>query len=302
MISNYKIFALIFIPAALAMIFGLALIHDKNTELSAAQFEQQLKNQWRLVSIIHSVSNDHQDKEGSPDNAQALTSSAENEAFKEVGQRLGLRVTLINHDGAVIFDSGLEDDIKEDHSQREEIRNAFLGVPSMSTRRSATTGLYTIYYAERLNQDLVLRVAYPADYYEQMSGALISQTFSGLLALVVGVGIFAFIISKNTGWALKELSRAVTEAKNGSQNLPTFNNESLDSVLYSLSSVTRELKEFGQKNEALNDRLKYILDNIQEGVILIQEDTIIYSNEKTETILGYKLPSHISEINNIEVL
>jgi two-component system phosphate regulon sensor histidine kinase PhoR len=283
MISNYKIFALIFLPAALVMITGLGLIQQKNRELSSAQFEEQLKNQWRLVSIIQAGSMD-------------------TETFKEIGKSLGLRVTLVDRTGKVLFDSGTTDEVQEDHSQREEVRSAFLGIPAMATRRSATTGLYTIYYADRLNPDLVLRVAYPAEYYQNLSGALVAQTFSGLLALVIGVGVFAFIVSKNTSRTLKELSRAVTEAKNGSQELPTFDNESLDSVLYSLSSVTRELKEFGQRNATLNSRLQYILDNIQEGVILIQEESIVYTNEKTELILGYKLPGQLSEINQADML
>ncbi|MDR2366843.1 MAG: hypothetical protein LBF58_01835 [Deltaproteobacteria bacterium] len=283
MISNHKIFALIFLPAALALIIGLALVQQKSVDLSSAQFEDQLKNQWRLVSIIQAGTMD-------------------TEAFKEVSKKLGLRVSLIERDGRVVFDSGTEGEVPEDHSQREEVRSAFLGVPAMATRKSATTGLYTIYYADRLSDDTVLRVAYPAEYYQNLSGALLAQTFSGLVALVIGVGVFAFIVSKNTSRTLKELSQAVNEAKNGSQDLPTFDNESLDTVLYSLSSVTRELKEFGQRNATLNSRLQYILDNIQEGVILIENDSIIYSNERTGLILGHKLPGHLSEINQTEML
>ncbi|MDR2302657.1 MAG: PAS domain-containing protein [Deltaproteobacteria bacterium] len=283
MINNYKIFALIFLPAALVLVFGLALIQQKNVELSSRQFEDQLKNQWQLVSIIQA-------------------STMDTEVFKDLSKKLGLRVTLIDRIGTVLFDTGTQGEVTEDHSQREEIRSAFLGVPAMATRQSATTGLYTIYYADRINDDLVLRVAYPADYYQNLSGALLAQTFSGLLALVIGVGIFAFLVSKNTSKTLKELSQAVNDAKNGNQNLPTFNNASLDTVLYSLSTVTRELKEFGQKNATLNSRLQYILDNIKEGVILIENDSIIYSNEKTELILGYKLPGHVSEINQTDML
>ncbi|MDR0622572.1 MAG: hypothetical protein LBJ61_11975 [Deltaproteobacteria bacterium] len=283
MIGNYKIFVLIFLPAALALVFGLALIQQKSVDLSSAQFEEQLKNQWRLVSIIQA---------GSMDTA----------AFKEVSKKLGLRVTLIDRSGSVVYDSGTEGDVSDNHSQREEVRSAFLGVPAMATRQSATTGLYTIYYADRLNDDMVLRVAYPAEYYQNLSGALLAQTFSGLVGLVIAVGAFAFMVSRNTGRTLKELSQAVNDAKNGSQYLPSFNNESLDTVLYSLSTVTRELKDFGQKNATLNSRLQYILDNIQEGVILIENDSIIYSNERTELILSHKLPGHLSEITQTEML
>jgi two-component system phosphate regulon sensor histidine kinase PhoR len=224
MISNYKIFALIFLPAALALVFGLALVQQKNKDISAAQFEDQLRNQWQLVSIIQG-------------------SAPDSEILKQVGRRLGLRVTLIDRQGSVVFDSGTQEEISEDHSQREEIRNAFLGVPTMAARRSSTTGVYTIYYADRLSPDLVLRVAYPADYYQRQAGALLAQTFSGLVALVIGVAIFALIVSRSTSQTLRELSQAVTDAKNGSLVMPAFGSEPLDGALYSLSAVTRELKE-----------------------------------------------------------
>ncbi|MDR1308486.1 MAG: hypothetical protein LBL95_01080 [Deltaproteobacteria bacterium] len=283
MIGNHRIFALIFLPASLALVFGLALVQQKNKDLSAAQFGDQLRNQWRLVSIIQA-------------------SSLDTEAFKEAGRSLGLRVTLVDRAGRVVFDSGSREEILEDHSQREEIRSAFLGVPAMATRRSATTGLYTIYYADRLGPDLVLRVAYPAEYYQGLAGALLAQTFSGLMALFAGVAVFALIVSRSTSRTLRELGRAVDGAKNGSEDLPSFRNESLDSALFSLSAVTRELKEHGRRNAELSARLQYILANVQEGVILLQEDDIVYSNERASAILGHRLPGRLSEICQADLI
>jgi two-component system phosphate regulon sensor histidine kinase PhoR len=283
MIKTGKMFALIFLPAALALVFGLALVQQKNRELSAAQFENQLKNQWLLVSIIQRAALD-------------------GEAFKNVGRTLGLRVTLVERDGRVVFDSGAGDEALEDHAQREEVRSAFLGVPAMVARRSATTGIPTIYYADRLGPDLVLRVAYPAEFYQAQSGALMTQAFSGLLALMVAVAAFALLVSRSAARTLRRLGRAVTEARNGSQSLPSFDDDSLDGALYSLSAATRELRQFGRENADLNDRLRYILDNIGEGVVLTRGDQILYSNEKAAEILNYRLPGSVSEVNQAEMV
>ncbi|MDR0356473.1 MAG: hypothetical protein LBJ64_12185 [Deltaproteobacteria bacterium] len=283
MTSKYKIFALIFLPASLAVVFGLALVQQKNKDLSARQFEEQLKNQWRLVSIIQRTSLD-------------------SERFKAVGDELGLRVSLIDRHGVVNFDNGGQDEVLEDHSQREEVRNAFLGAPTMSARRSATTGLYTIYYADKLSDDLVLRVAYPADYYQRQEGALLAQTFSGLTGLIVAVAVFAFLVSRSTGRTLQELSRAVAAAEKGSLVLQTFGAESLDSALHSLSAATRELKQSGERNAALNARLLYILGAIQEGVILIQDQSVVFANDKASEILNSQVPKSLSEINKADLL
>ncbi|MDR1657135.1 MAG: hypothetical protein LBT47_06210 [Deltaproteobacteria bacterium] len=283
MTSKNKIFIMIFLPAALLLIAGLAVIEQKNRTLSRVQFENQLKNQWLLVSEIQ-------------------RSSLDTEDFRRISQTLGLRVTLIAGGGQVLFDTGGDTDAMEDHSQREEIRNAFLGFPMTVVRQSRTTGVHSIYYARMVAPDMVLRVAYAVDYFQAMEKSLLTQAFSGLVALVIVVAVFAMLISRQTGQTIRALTEAVNEAKNGKIDLPTFNSEALDGALYALSTTTRELKDAASENSRLSTRLGYILEHILEGVILIQDDEIIYHNDRAARILNFKLPKRLSEINQAAMI
>ncbi|MDR2460304.1 MAG: hypothetical protein LBE38_05920 [Deltaproteobacteria bacterium] len=285
MIDKYKLFILVFLPAALVLILGLALVQSKNKTISSEQFASQLKNQWLLVSIIE----DH-----------ALGS----EDFQAITKHMGLRVTLVAKDGKVLHDTGTPSgEVLEDHSQREEIRNAFLGHPSMAVRQSRTTGLYTIYYAEKLDEDRVLRVAYPAQYFQETQSALLAQTTSGLLILLFAVFVFALLVSRKASKTLTELSYAVTMAKNGNTLLPSFNSEHLDSALFALAQTTNNLKSSLDENSRLNARLQYILARIQEGVVLLlNKEQIIYKNERASEILNYQLPEKTGEITSAEIL
>ena len=282
MISKYRLFFLIFIPAALSLIIGMALVQQKNKELSEAQFEKQLKNQWLLTSVIADDQNHY-------------------EELAAISLKSHLRLTVVDVTGDVLFDSTTSNTL-ENHKDREEIRSALSGTPAMSLRYSYTTDSHTIYYAEKLPNGHVLRVAYPAEYYNEQNAALMNQAAVGLFILIVAIALFAFLASRKLNSMLMSLSQAVKDAQDGSQDLPSFDNDDLDNALYSLSSATRELKYYSHENSQLNQRLEYILANINEGVLLIANETILYHNRRAEEILDYKIPSDIKSIEKQEII
>lgn len=278
MTSKLKIFLVIFLPAGLALLLGLALVQQHGQAVSRAQFEDQLRNQWLLVSVIQ-------------------RSALDGGAFRATAQSLDLRVTLVASDGSVVLDTGADGETMEDHAQREEIRSAFLGRPAMAVRQSRTTGRHTIYYARLLEPGLVLRVAYPADYFRRMDRALMSQALWAMAALTLMVGLFALAVSRAQGRTFARLSEAVTEAKNGGELLPTFRDDALDSALHALSSASRGLKSMAEENARLGARLSYILEHVQEGVILLKDQEVVYHNERANQILNFPLPRSLTLIN-----
>lgn len=283
MMSKARIFVIVFLPAALVLMAALALIQQKNKALSRAQFEEQLKNQWLLVSVIQ-------------------RSAMDTGSFRQTSRDLGLRVTLIEDTGKVAFDTEAEEFRLEDHAQREEIRSAFLGVPAMAVRRSRSTGLPTIYYARLLSPGLVLRVAYPAEYFNRMETALLAQAFWSLAALVAAVGLFALLLSRAAGRTFHRLGLAVREAEGGGEMIPSFGNDALDSALHSLSQASRELSSMAAENARLGARLGYILEHVQEGVVLLGGDEILYHNERACQILGCRLPGTLAEVTQAGAL
>jgi two-component system phosphate regulon sensor histidine kinase PhoR len=275
-ISKYRIFLLIFVPAALMLAAGTILFQEKNKALSADQFESLLKNQWLLVSLLE---------------AQG---AADGEAFRKIADGTGLRISLIRSDGEVLFDTSSDGSL-ESHADRPEIKAAFAGKPTMAMRRSGTTGTATIYYAEKLASGSALRVAYPAEYYEREERALLSHAFGGLCALAAAAAAFALLVSRRAALTMRELGRAVEAARGGGEAEASFGSECLDGALNSLSAATRRLRELDAEREALNRRLEYILANISDGVILFRGEDILYSNPSAERVLGAEIPRAVSE-------
>ena len=71
-----------------------------------------------------------------------------------------VRYTLIDHNGAVLFDSEVPDtSALENHAGRPEVQAAFAAGQGVSTRQSETLDRQTRYFALRLDGDRVLRAA-----------------------------------------------------------------------------------------------------------------------------------------------
>lgn len=69
------------------------------------------------------------------------------------------RVTLIDASGKVLYDNKYDAGKIENHAGREEVREALSAGSGYAVRRSETLGVNTCYYALRLEDGSVLRVA-----------------------------------------------------------------------------------------------------------------------------------------------
>ena len=80
-------------------------------------------------------------------------------ALEEIGQSYTDRITLVSADGAVLYDNQGDEDSMENHRERPEIEQALRDGVGASSRLSDTLSQQTYYYAQRLQDGTVLRVA-----------------------------------------------------------------------------------------------------------------------------------------------
>lgn len=99
-----------------------------------------------------------------------------------------IRLTLINSDGTIAFETNANIGTMDNHSQRPEILQAFENGEGEAVRRSETLEKNTFYYAVKLNNGQVLRAAKEA-------GSMISFWFSMLPYLgIIIILIFAMCV------------------------------------------------------------------------------------------------------------
>ncbi len=97
------------------------------------------------------------------------------------------RLTWIGADGAVIFDSESDASNMENHSDREEVKEALKDGYGDSVRYSATLTERTIYRAMRLSDGTILRIS--------VQHASVLLLFVGMLQSIGAILLFALILS-----------------------------------------------------------------------------------------------------------
>jgi two-component system phosphate regulon sensor histidine kinase PhoR len=281
---------MISLPTVLALLVGLVLIEDKNQKVSQERFEKLLHTSWRLTKLAY-------DLDGSDD----LAAEKSQRLMVAMTREIEFRVTLMDSQGRVLFDS-VEPGELESHQDRPEFKAALIGKPNFFTRKSDSTGRKTMYYAQKMADNVILRVSSPLEYFDQQRELYFRGALWSVGILVLVVLLFSLGASRRLAQVYRRLSRAVEAAKKGERDLPTFKSLELDEALFSLSEACRDLKEKNRQIGLLNGRLEYILSKINEGVIFLDGQRIVYRNQRAEEILSCPIPDSTTKIVKKEIL
>lgn len=100
----------------------------------------------------------------------------------------GLRITLIDEDGTVLYDSREDVSLMENHKNRPEVAEAFATGEGRIMRQSATSARHMFYYALRLSKGQVLRVSKASNSIYHFVQNMVE------LIVVVGAGVFVMCV------------------------------------------------------------------------------------------------------------
>ncbi len=98
----------------------------------------------------------------------------------------GLRITVVEADGTVLFDSVEDETTMENHKNRPEIAKAIKTGEGTSIRKSATSLKHTFYYAVQLENGTILRIA--------KESSSITSFVTTMTGLIVIVGLLVFLM------------------------------------------------------------------------------------------------------------
>lgn len=103
----------------------------------------------------------------------------------------GLRITLVEDTGKVIYDSAVDEKLMENHKNRPEIQEAKKNGEGTAIRWSSTSSVHTLYYAEKLENGQILRVGKDSENVFQ----IMINTISMVLVLSVLVVLLCVFLS-----------------------------------------------------------------------------------------------------------
>lgn len=201
--------------------------------------------------------------------ADTLNTYGTNTGFLPVIQKNERRVTLISGDGTVILDSEKDTKNIENHFTRPEIAKARENGEGYSQRYSKTTGSQMYYYAVRLNDGSIIRLAMPAHNFTK----ILIKTAVPIILVLILVYMMGVIISVN-------LTKNIVEPINQIDiNHIDYSNvyDELVPFLKRISGQNNEISRQMEKVKRQKIRLQTVSDNMNEGLVVLDSNKNVIS-------------------------
>lgn len=266
--STYKrkLFSYFFIVFIVFTSAIAAFQYKREKDFKAAELESVLNNYSEFVQSFINKSNIYKNKNF------ALIDS-----FIEILPRKDIRITVIDFNGVVLFDSFYEKYWEmENHKNRPEVQKALYSESGSSIRHSASTGQNYYYYA-KLYKDYYIRSAavYSINIQEFLKAESVFIYFLILLFIVI---LFLLLyVSDKIGKSISTLKDfALRASKN--ENFDThikFPENELGIIGDQIISIYKKLNKTNK--ELINEKEKLIhhLQISQEGIAIFSK-----TNEK----------------------
>ena len=181
-----------------------------------------------------------------------------------------MRVTWIDSDGNVIYDSHNEITNMDNHIEREEIKEAFETGKGYSSRYSKTLTKNVIYYAILLNDGTVVRAS--------ISIMTMSVFFLRVFIPVIIVFGIALLIAAGL---IKRLAGKIVEPLNEiNLDKPMENDGAYEELAPLLGKLNKQRKQIKKQDAVLKrktDEFEQILNCMNEGIVLLNEKREIVS-------------------------
>ncbi len=191
------------------------------------------------------------------------------------------RFTVIDESGVVLYDTEVDTASMENHSDREEVKEALRDGKGSSARNSLTLTQKTFYEAVKLESGDVLRIS-----VKQLTvGALILSMLPAICAIILVVMIVALVLSH-------AMAKKITEPlMQLDLDHPKENDayEELTPILKKLHKQHKQIKSQIETLKRKSDEFEHIISSMNEGLILLDEHGMILSmNASARRIFGLK--------------
>ena len=189
------------------------------------------------------------------------------------------RLTLIDGDGTVLYDSQADAAAMENHGDREEVREALASGAGEVTRMSDTIDEKTYYYAVKLTDGQVLRIASTTD-------TVFAALFS-VLPWIVGSALLAVAV---TALLSSYLTKRIVAPINQLDLEHPEENLTYDEISPLLTKISKQNQAIAAQMRSLKEKQEEftaITENMSEGFLVLDHHTDILSyNTSALRLLG----------------
>ena len=183
------------------------------------------------------------------------------------------RITWIDNDGTVLYDSHGDTASMENHSEREEIIQATEKGYGESKRYSDTLIRQYLYYAQRMDDGTVIRLSVSQRTVFSLLWNM-AQPICVVIAVAVAISLFL----------ATQLSKSIINPLNNLNLDNPLDNPSYDELsplLRRIDSQQKELKLQAYELQKRKDELDIVIGGMSEGIVLMNAGGYIISINRT---------------------
>ena len=170
------------------------------------------------------------------------------------------RITLINEKGEVLYDNKAAADEMENHLSREEIKEALSTGTGYSVRHSETLGINSCYYAVKLKNGNILRVADEA--------LTVGAVTLRLLPPIAAIALLAFVLALVLASAI---SKRILKPINQIDLDGPLKDTAYEELTPFISKISAQQRKINYQIAELKSRrreFEIIAENMSEGLLL----------------------------------
>ena len=214
---------------------------------------------------------------------------------KKLGAEIETRITIVALNGTVLGDSEEDPHTMENHGDRPEIVDALATGVGESTRYSATLGQRMLYVAVPISyQDEILgvaRVSLPLTTVEDLERRVTLIIVIAMAIAMALVVLAAWVTSRITTRPIRKLTAASKRIASGElgQKLTVEARDEVGELTHAFNEMSAKTKELVEMISEDRTRLATILDNMTDGVIMVDtEGNVSLANKAAEKLFGIK--------------
>ncbi|AOY77414.1 two-component system histidine kinase PnpS [Clostridium formicaceticum] len=289
-----KIFLVFFV----ILLVGILLTSFLSLSLIRSSYMDQLEEKLisNAVLIQEFIKEDH----------HALSSKVFQEKMQDLGEKIGIRITIIDEAGNVLVETFKKEGIIENHRNRPEIQAAYRGEVGKAIRYSNTVDLDMLYIALPLDTDLgsiVVRLA-----VNLLEIKKINQTLFYYIVISIGSGL---IIATLIGYRfidkimepikeITEVSKKMAAGRLGMRACVPSKDE-IGELADHFNHMADRLEDTIAELSDSNTKFKALLTSITNPIIAVDhKKNIILLNTAAEQLFGIErkdaIGKHILEV------
>jgi len=189
------------------------------------------------------------------------------------------RLTLVAHDGVVLYDSKAKANEMENHLDRKEIDQALKTGKGSSARYSETLGKKTFYEAVLLENGNVLRIA-----INQLTVTALLVIMTPAIFVIVIIALVLALVMAN------KMAKNIVKPLNELDVENLLENDTYEELAPMLNKIRRQNRKINNQIQELkqkSDEFEQITNAMNEGLVLLNKNGVVVSiNDAAKKLFG----------------